>query len=104
MPENRSKRPTFLICEECGHSNTMPDNAQNDPLKDVSDKRLGPHPGTIKRVLNRLKEEMGYGIPDNMGEKDEEEENKSQELQSQGQETAELCAVHAEGYIHAGTT
>ena len=103
MSENRDKRPAFLVCEECGHSITVSDNAQNGPLKDVSDKRLSPHPDTIKRALNRLKEEMGYGIPDNMGEKDEEEENKSQELQSQRQETAELCAGYAEGYIHTAT-
>ena len=103
MPDNRGKRPAFLVCKECGHPTVVPNNAQTTPLKDVSRKMQGPQPDTIKKALNRLKEEMGFGIPDNMGERDEEKEAEYQELQSEGQETAKLCEGYVEGYISAAT-
>ena len=54
MSENGQQRSTFLVCKHCGKVTTIAENAQNDPLKAVSQEIDAPHPKTIKNALKRL--------------------------------------------------
>jgi len=77
MPGKQRKRSIILICKYCGESNeieteeTTADEYNtvqkgcNDALKDVSPESGGTLHHKITEALKRLRDEFGFGIPDN---------------------------------------
>ena len=78
------------MCKYCGRSNeievekTTADEFNvvqtgcNDALKDVSPESGGTLHHKITEALNRLKDEFGYGIPDNNEDETDDEHKESE--------------------------
>ena len=63
LPCFKTQEVQYRICSECGSVKTKPELVPEQP--EITEGT--PH-HIIKRVLNRLKEEYGYGIPSEIEE------------------------------------